>query len=336
MITMGALAIPSWYATGRPVLTFNLTIVALTLIAAFAMYLLVTSWTGVPAAGIVAGLLFAFHPGHIGDIAHPGVWEATWTAFGLWFGERLFARGRWRDALGLAASIALQVGASFHPLITAFFGTLPFPVWLVIRDRLHHASAAQLVVVGAVDLVVVAGFDVLRAPALGVPRTYDWTYETFEPDPEAIAFFEVLEEQGNSGPLLELPVRLDYGHITVDTRQIMLSIFHGRRTSACFGSYQPAGREALRELGARLPEPEAIRALASQGFTTALIEAKKNAKMLSLNQVTRLERAAAKQQGLSRVHLTTERGAYALHPELLAPEAPDTPPQPPLREPPAP
>jgi hypothetical protein len=58
--------------------------------------------------------------------------------------------------------------------------------------------------------------------------------------------------------------------------------------------------------------------------------------MLSLNQVTRIERAAAKQQGLSRVQLTTERGAYALDPELLAPEAPDTPPQPPLREPPAP
>ena len=51
MITMGVLAIPTWFATGDPILTFNVTTVALNWVAALAMYWLVMSWTGVPAAG---------------------------------------------------------------------------------------------------------------------------------------------------------------------------------------------------------------------------------------------------------------------------------------------
>ena len=104
MITMGVVAIPASVATGDPILTYNVALVALTLIAAVAMFLLVTDWTGLPAAGIAAGLLYAFHPIRMEPIHHPSVWDTSWTVLALFFAHRLFAHGRWRDALGLALS----------------------------------------------------------------------------------------------------------------------------------------------------------------------------------------------------------------------------------------
>ena len=45
-------------------------------------------------AGIVAGLLYAFHPFRLGNITHPSIWDTTWTVFALYFSHRLFAAGR--------------------------------------------------------------------------------------------------------------------------------------------------------------------------------------------------------------------------------------------------
>lgn len=473
MITMGALAIPTWYATGNPILTYNLTIVVITLIAAFAMYGLVTRWTGRPAAGLVAGLLFAFHPIRLTDITHPSVWDASWTVLGLWFAERLFGGGRWRDAFGLAAAVALQMGASFYPLLAATFSLPPFAIWLAVRDRPPKVSLAQLAFVagatllaaacllgpylgveteqgemrrqifafaplrhylpgerlfpgfvllallvasllsgrsrpelriqgdprgpllaGAVlvaliaagpslgrllpepfhtldlyglfaaflpgldavrgvmrlaqgahlalallaglgaaallqrmgrfaalagiGLVLLAGFDVLRAPALGFERPYRWDYEVIAPDPEAVEFFAELERRGNSGPILELPLRLGHSRIPVSTRRILVNSYHGRRTSTCFGSYKPAGRDRLEDLAARLPEPDAIRALADLGFTTVILEPHYKQRSIKTRLWMRLERAARPGKGLERIHHTRERVAYALRPETLA------------------
>jgi hypothetical protein len=468
MITMGALAIPSWYASGNPILTYNSTLVLLTGIAAFAMYLLVASWTGVPAAGIAAGLLFAFHPIRLSDITHPSVWDASWTVFALFFAERLLAKGRWRDAIGLAAAIALQIGASFYPLLAAVFTAAPFGLWLLLRDRLRSASPLQLgfvlamtgaaaafvlgpylgvetdtgpmqrdrfafaplrqylpgkrlfpgvavlalagvallagrartcarivgdprgpllagavlvalvaagpklgpewlpvdlygffsgflpgldavrgvfrlgqgphlvlsllaglgaaalirasgraaPVLGAV-LVLVAGFDVLRAPAAGLHRTYAWSYQSVAPDPEALAFFGELERQGNDGPILELPLRSGPSRVRMSTRRILLNAYHGRRTSACFGSYRPPGRARLAALGRRLTEPESIRELAELGFTTAVLELPPERRHQKEAPLRRLDREARDASGLAPIHRTERRSAYALRPEDL-------------------
>lgn len=50
---------PIAWTTGNPVLTYNLTTLAVVWVAAFSMYLLVREWTGRPSAAFLAGVLFA-------------------------------------------------------------------------------------------------------------------------------------------------------------------------------------------------------------------------------------------------------------------------------------
>jgi hypothetical protein len=163
MITMGVVAIPASVATGDPILSYNFALVALTLIAAVAMFLLVNDWTGLPAAGIAAGLLYAFHHIRLALIHHPSVWDTSWMVLALFFAHRLFAHGRWRDALGLALSCALQIGASFYPLLAAVFVAPPFVIWLVLRYGFRQVRIAQL---ACVALVVVLAAAVVLGPYL--------------------------------------------------------------------------------------------------------------------------------------------------------------------------
>ena len=93
------------------------------------------------------------------------MWDASWTVFALFFAERLLAKGHWRDAIGLAAAIALQIGASFYPLLAAVFTAAPFGLWLLLRDRLRSASPLQL---GFVLAMTGAAAAFVLGPYLGV------------------------------------------------------------------------------------------------------------------------------------------------------------------------
>jgi len=144
MLTMGILAIPPTLLGANPVLTYNVVLVVMLLLAGWAMYWLVTDWTGVPAAGIAAGLLYGFHRVELANVVHPHIYDTTWTVFALGFGRRLFAHGRWRDAVGLAASAALQIGTSFYPFVASVLLALPFGLWLLLRHRLRRVGWRQL------------------------------------------------------------------------------------------------------------------------------------------------------------------------------------------------
>jgi len=471
MITMSVVAIPASVATGDPILTYNVALVALTLIAAVAMFLLVTDWTGLPAAGIAAGLLYGFHHIRMSPIHHPSVWDTSWTVLALFFAHRLFARGRWRDAFGLSLSCALQIGASFYPLLAASFLAPPFVVWLVLRYGFRQVRIAQLafvalaialaaaVVLGpyleargtsetlrrtgfyfadwreylpghslfegwmilvlallglalprrrtapALDgdprwallagavivavmaagplgssllapftdpyststpnpyrmlasvlpgldsvravrrlgagvhvvlsllagmgvavllqlsgryrriaapaLILLAGFAVLRAPALGFERSYHWTMEEIRPRPETLTFFERLEQEGNRGPLFEVPCFDERLQTSADMpRRILLSAYHHRRTSACFASYRPPREAELVAIARRLPRDEAVRELAALGFTTVLVHHRSG----SGGVLERRFAASAERPGapLRLLHATTDMTAFEI------------------------
>jgi len=438
-ITAGLLGVPAWLVTADPILSYNVALLALRLAAALAMFLLITDWTGVPAAGIAAGLLYAFHPVQLGQIHHASVWDSSWTLFALFFARRWFAAGRWRDALGLSCATALQIAACFYPLITAIFVTTPFLFWLLWHYGFRNLRIAQLAVVAAsvglavafvygpyvvmrdgseilrraghfyadqgyfgpagglagslfvgwltlglaavglalgrrrsiaalrgdprwalllgglwvwvmasgplersllpfleshalgalnpygllsdhvpgfdsirgvfrlgagVQLVLVTfaglgvaalvritgrhalmagaalilliGFDVVRAPALGFERDYRWRLEAIRPGPEKLAFFETLERMGNSGPLIEVPAR-DIPFLGAEsaftdvTDRVLLSVYHHRRTSACFGSFTAPAKQEFAAITRRLPEDAAVRELEGLGFTTLVV-----------------------------------------------------------------
>lgn len=156
MIAMGILGIPAQLAAHDPILTYNFAIAAMTLVGSFAMYALVTTLTGIPSAGIVAGLLYAFHPLRLLFIVHPADWDTTWTVLMLLFSYRLFAFGRWRDAFGLAAATAMQMAATFYQLMGALFLVPPFGAWLLLRFGVTRERIVQLAFV-LLALVIAAG-----------------------------------------------------------------------------------------------------------------------------------------------------------------------------------
>ena len=156
LLTPGLLGLPAWLLFRDPLVTFNFVIVTLPLIAAFAMAWLVRQWTGLASAGLVAGLLYAFHPIRIGDTVHFYVWDMAWTVLALGLARRLFLKRSWRVAACLAAVVVLQMGGSPYPLLAA--GTLAvFEVaWLLRVHGLRSLPVAPVVSVLVIGLVTAA------------------------------------------------------------------------------------------------------------------------------------------------------------------------------------
>jgi hypothetical protein len=483
MLTMALLAIPAYLVTGDPVLTYNVDLVLYSLIGAAAMYLLIAEWTGVPAAGIVAGLFFGFSRVRMLAIVHPMDENLAWTVFALFFARRLFARGYWRDAVGLALVVALQIWESMYTLLAAMFLSAPFAVWLLVRYRFRTVRLAQLAFVGAsivlaaamlfapylqaqarfgalhrtafqqfftpwgwylsgghlflgwfsialitcslifgrrrtvcalgggdprwlllaggllvafvaagpynnsllrmltgdpsihvpnlylllesvipglealrkiqclssgvlliacvlagmgaaalirlakrywalaaVALVAAAALDVTRPSMFGLPPTYEWQLYPIAADKNSVEFFRELEQLGNTGPIIELPVYLGPKNVKIGPSRILLSFYHHRRTSACMGSFQVPGRQALMKLAGRLPEASAVNEIRRLGFTTVIIDPKVAGTAL-LQRF--MEQARHHESGVRLLYWNGSMGAFTLGPTEL-PDAPQT------------
>jgi hypothetical protein len=149
-LTLGLVGIPFQLFTGDPVATFNGVVFASVLLAAFAMYLLVSDWTGVPAAGIVAAILYAFSTQQIEKTFHIMVTDNAWLLFALFFARRTLLQRRWRDAIALGMTAALQVGSSVYALLGAAAGAIPVVAWLLWRHPPDRRTLAKLAVAGAI------------------------------------------------------------------------------------------------------------------------------------------------------------------------------------------
>jgi hypothetical protein len=470
-IALGLVGLPAELLSGSPVANLNFAVWVVTWVAALAMFLLVRDWTGLAAAGVVAGLVFAFHPIKVHDFAHPYVWDSGWTVLALFFARRLAERGRWRDALGLAAGVSLQLAGSLYPLLSGAVlgavllpwlaagasaagrrpapwalatllcvgsgwlllhpylelarsgvlearawqahlpwanlapGGLRFPGWLLLllaaaglalgrrrclapgtwdpRAALVIASLillllatggnardviaadfegretlpplpnpyrwlaalvpglafvrAPLTLLGGVllalallagmgaagllrcvpqrarsaasaALVALAFVAMLRPPALGLAPRAPYDPEPLAPSAEELAFFQALERKGNAGPLLELPMRSS--NPAARSRRVFLSAYHGRRTSACYSSYQPPETREVQQLAARLPEPAAFARLAEMGFTTLIFHRTRGDSPHA--RLSALIEQRLRTGPLTLLHETPERAAYAL------------------------
>ena len=155
MAVLSLAGLPAYALTQSPAATYNFGVLALLLMSAMAMYWIVRDWTGIPAAGIVAGLLYGFEQNRITDLIHVYIYDGTWTVLALFFARRWFAEGRWRDAVGLAAAIALQFGAAFYPVLAALCISTPFLFWLSIHYGFSKIRWTQVVMI--VGLVGLAG-----------------------------------------------------------------------------------------------------------------------------------------------------------------------------------
>jgi hypothetical protein len=191
-----------------------------------------------------------------------------------------------------------------------------------------HLAACILAGAGAAVLLRLAGGRArLLAPALvlaaaaacfGLPpwvgRGYHWRLEHVRPSAERVAFFEQLALMGNRGPLLELPLDGERGRsISLGAARILLSAWHGRATSACFGSFASPRRRELAARIAGLPGRESVDALRELGFTTLLLHHPQRSSALPLlEEFVRAARAAS--PALLELQRTDALSAFALLP----------------------
>jgi arylsulfatase A-like enzyme len=134
IVTPAALVLPFRWIDDDPVWLFNLALWLEVLLAAIAMYWLISDWTGVRAAGIAAGLLFAFQPHRLDAPFHFFTHDNAWFLLALLFARRVFEHRRWRDGLALGVVAAPLVASSSYPFYAAAVAAVPVAVWLVWRS----------------------------------------------------------------------------------------------------------------------------------------------------------------------------------------------------------
>ncbi len=148
-VTLGLYGIPALAISGNPILTYNFVVAAMLLFAAFALYLLIVEWTGSVAAGITAGILYGLHAVRLDLLLWVAEVDTTWTILALLLARRLFARGRNRDAVLLAAVCCLQMVTSFYSFLASALLGVCFGVWLLKTYGLKNVQARQLAALAA-------------------------------------------------------------------------------------------------------------------------------------------------------------------------------------------
>jgi hypothetical protein len=164
-ISLGLLGIPHWLLTRDPIRTYNLTLLTVSFIAPMAMFFLIWSWTGQPAAGIAAGLVFGFQAARVDDPIHLYLWDHAATVLAFLFARRLLLHGRWRDAAGLAGCIAFQLGGSLYALLGSALVAAPVSVWLLHDYGVRALRPAPVTLVLG---IAVGTALLLLIPALGL------------------------------------------------------------------------------------------------------------------------------------------------------------------------
>jgi hypothetical protein len=176
-VNLGLLGIPARLITGDPIATFNSVWLLLPLLSAFAMYWVVMRWTGLPAAGIAAGLFYAFHPLKVHDPVHFYAYDTMWALLAFFFAQRLFESARWRDALALTAAVCMQLAGSLYPVLSALLAGIPFAIWLLRRYGVAGQRPAQWIVMAT---IVCAAMAVLYGPFLAHAREGELAVRTVQ------------------------------------------------------------------------------------------------------------------------------------------------------------
>ena len=116
LLVPGAMAIPLQAAGLSAATTYNLIAMAGFALSAWAMWSLVTGWTGDPVAGAVAGMAFAFNAHLLTRFAHLQALHAEFVPLVLYAVDRVARDARRRDGVWLGAAIALVGFVSIYQL----------------------------------------------------------------------------------------------------------------------------------------------------------------------------------------------------------------------------
>ena len=130
LIVPALIGAPLAWAGASPVLVYNLVLILGFALTAWATCLLVESWTGRVAAGLIAGSAFAFNTHTLTRLAHIQGIHLYGLPLALLALDRLLDRERRHGAVALAACLALMAYTSGYLVV---FATIMIAVVLAVR-----------------------------------------------------------------------------------------------------------------------------------------------------------------------------------------------------------
>lgn len=135
---LGLMASPLIWLGVPPVVAYNVLLIAAFVTAAMGAFLLVRELTGSAAAGVVAGIAYAFTPFRFDHYWHLEILWTCWIPLTLWALHRTIATSRWRYGILTGLFIAAQT-------FTCIYFAIFLATWLMVIGGL-------LVALGLLDL----------------------------------------------------------------------------------------------------------------------------------------------------------------------------------------
>jgi len=131
------------------------------------------------------------------------------------------------------------------------------------------------------------------------------------PDPKEIAFAEEIGRVAGPGAIFELPFDHAGGAtVTLGPERVLLSYYHRRRTSGCYSSYSPQGRQELGRMTRAPLGRAALESLRRQGFETLVLHGRDRPQ----NGYAPNLKALARNHDLRLLTETRDKAAYAILP----------------------
>ena len=125
LLGLAVFTAPIQWASGNPVLVYNIAYVASVVLAGAGMYVLARELTGRSDAALVAGVVFASQPFRISHLAHLQWLMTGWLPLSLWALHRYFRRPRARTLLLCAACFVIQAATASY---FTYFGLVPLVI----------------------------------------------------------------------------------------------------------------------------------------------------------------------------------------------------------------
>jgi hypothetical protein len=156
MLPQALIGAPLTWAGVDPVLVYNLLVLAGFALSGFAMAWVISGWTGSRAAGIVAGLAYAFNAHTLVRFGHLQALHVQYLPVALYALHETIARGERRWILVLAAALVLQALTSNYLLVMAAIAML---VAVAVRpDAWRIGPLKALLAAAALASIVLAPF----------------------------------------------------------------------------------------------------------------------------------------------------------------------------------
>jgi hypothetical protein len=157
---------PVYLATGNPALAYNATLLASFALSGMAMCILVRHWTGNLAAGLLAGIVYAFAPWRLEQLGHLQLLGLYAAPLVLLAWDHVLASGRRGALVLLAGAFLVQCLCSYYLAYATFALTAAYALATLPGARVARIAG------GALALAVAAGLFAL------VSLPYFWVRET--------------------------------------------------------------------------------------------------------------------------------------------------------------